>query len=99
MPACPILLQVEHAGVDPTLTAMAIDTAVPALYVALNSPSQPSFVYKVNYTSLVSYGVVKLLVRGGAPELALCLDVALETRKLYVLTEVDARPLVCMTVG
>ena len=46
---------------------MILDPTLPALFVAANTPSEPSSVYKIRADTLTVYGLTRLRSRGGVP--------------------------------
>ena len=48
--------------------ALAVDPVTASVYLAVSQAHVPSYVYRVNATSLVPYGVIRLLTRAGEPE-------------------------------
>ena len=47
------------------VSAMAMDSVLGAVFVAARPQSRPSWVYKINATTLITYGIVKLRDRAG----------------------------------
>ena len=75
-------------------TALYYDAVTDALFVATNVPGAPSIVYKLRAESLETYGLVRLGIRGGLPEVVQALEPAPALRRLYALTEVRGQPIV-----
>ena len=79
-------------GMAGAVTAMAVDHVLGAVLVVMDVLDQPSVVFKVNATTLITYGTIRLRSRGGQPERIRGVHHDARARRMYALATVGAQP-------
>ena len=82
-------------GDEGDVLSLFLDPLTSALFAAVALPKRPSIVYKLRAPALELYGLVRLGIRGGMPEVAVHLAPApVALRRLFVLSLVRGEPTV-----